>query len=77
MQAQEQPARTTQITWRLVPTGNTQRLPNVYRAKVPGGWLVLAYEKTTKEKRSIPGNYGIGMGIGTGVTFVPDPGHTW
>lgn len=37
-----------------------------YRAKVPGGWLVAVWAGT-------PGDHG----MGGGVTFLPDPGHTW
>ena len=32
---------------------------DVYRAKVPGGWLVLVIHNTS------------------GLTFYPDPEHTW
>jgi len=36
---------------------------HAYRARVPGGWLVFT---------RIPGPSGLG-----GVTFYPDPNHTW
>lgn len=35
-----------------------------YRSKVPGGWLLSTCEST-------------GDGIGSGVTFIPDPNHDW
>ena len=37
---------------------------STYRAKVPGGWLVMVV-------------YSGGAGAGTGVTFYPDPNHKW
>jgi hypothetical protein len=37
-----------------------------YRAKVPGGWLVLV-RALQRDGNSTPG----------GLTFVPDPEHTW
>ncbi len=37
--------------------------PRVFRAKVPGGWLVLLKETITQEM--------------SGVSFVPDPQHLW
>jgi hypothetical protein len=36
---------------------------SLYRAKVPGGWLVLAVLGLTGESGTI--------------TFYPDPGHAW
>jgi len=40
----------------------------LWRAKVPGGWLVMT--KYDAEK------YDAG-GTSTGITFVPDPQHAW
>jgi hypothetical protein len=37
---------------------------NISRAKVLGGWLVFIVHV-------------IGVGTHSGVTFVPDPSHTW
>ncbi len=36
-----------------------------YRAKVPGGWLVSVWAGTEDNH-----------GMGGGLTFVPDPGHS-
>ncbi len=41
----------------------------IWRAKIPGGWLV-----TTGFHFSVGANAAAG---GNGVTFVPDPGHNW
>lgn len=49
----------------------------LYRAKIPGGWLVLMMQQDT-EHFTPPGHkpYGIGWGYG-GATFIPDPCHAW
>jgi hypothetical protein len=38
---------------------------SVYRAKVPGGWLLTTFHSSGQG------------GSGVASTFVPDPGHTW
>ncbi|MBF9000558.1 hypothetical protein [Vibrio nitrifigilis] len=35
-----------------------------YRTKIPGGWLIATCEADSD-------------GIGSGVTFIPDPDHQW
>jgi hypothetical protein len=45
----------------------------VWRSKVPGGWLVRIHsmkEEAGGEHSAISWAYG-------GLTFLPDPGHTW
>lgn len=37
--------------------------PRLFRARVPGGWIVLLKETVTQEM--------------SGVCFVPDPKHEW
>lgn len=44
------------------------------RARVPGGWLVVIRE--LQSDRQMAGD-GVGIGVGTAVTFYPDPGHAW
>jgi len=39
---------------------------SLYRAKVPGGWLMMLADATG----SLPEE-------GAGLVFLPDPGHTW
>lgn len=63
-----------QFMW--IPIKTEGASTKVYRAQVPGGWLVLVRENLTKGRSSSDG-YGYGVGIGSGVTFVPDPEHTW
>ena len=41
---------------------------NVYRSKVPGGWLIYAYGESNEE--AMPSAHG-------GLTFCPDPTHQW
>jgi hypothetical protein len=43
----------------LVPEGSAL-YSRLYRAKVPGGWLIVADQCD-----------------GAGLTFLPDPEHTW
>jgi hypothetical protein len=40
---------------------------HLYRAKIPGGWLVLMQKHNVRYR---------GWGYG-GITFVPDPDHEW
>ena len=53
---------------------HTPHYGNVYRAMVPGGWLVLAdtwaRHDETGEKRQY-------QATGVGICFYPDPGHEW
>ena len=44
------------------------------RARVPGGWLVKAYEEVTHATDH--GNYQ-GWDLRIAMTFVPDPNHEW
>jgi len=47
---------------------------NHQRARVPGGWLVKAYENVAhKEKKE----YGYGWDYRIAMAFVPDPNHEW
>lgn len=75
-QAQEKSARPLQIIWSQVKDAGGPVSSNVYRAKVPGGWLVLVHQQMEKGQRNGSG-YGHGVGVGAGVTFVPDPEHAW
>lgn len=45
---------------------------NVYRTKVPGGWLLLMYKYGFSDSHEK--SYGWGYG---GATFLPDPNHQW
>ena len=48
-----------------------------YRLKVPGGWLVRSTE-TRREFFQTPGvGGGLGVGVGSGLTFLPDANHAW
>mgnify|MGYP006435061735 CR=1 FL=1 len=49
------------VTWEAVPVaGFPEGHTNLYRARVPGGWLVSERFRES-----------------AGLTFVPDPLHTW
>ena len=47
--------------WTKIGDGNFSEL-YIYRAKVPGGWLLAAHKKDR--------NW-------TGTNFIPDPEHKW
>ena len=76
-QAQEKRIRPQQFMWIPIKAqGTPAPLLKVYRANVPGGWLVLVQDKAEKG-RDRGNGYGYGVGVGSGVTFVPDPEHKW
>jgi hypothetical protein len=53
-----------ELNWEMLASKkvpNAGNLIHIYRSRVPGGWLVFA-------------NQGGGP---SGLTFVPDPHHTW
>ena len=52
------------MKWEKLDSG----IGEIWRAKVPGGWLVLA-------ERSV--SFNNSAGIGVGLAFYPDPNHTW
>ena len=52
------------VVWEKVKTNKWLKDWELYRAKVPGGWLVA-----TKGRP--------GWGGGTGLTFYPDPEYAW
>lgn len=48
----------------------------LYRAPVPGGWLVMA-QRFEQDTATLSNGVGRGLGVGSGLTFVPDPDHAW
>jgi len=57
----EQPAaRKPSLQFHYVGRNNNS---DIYRAKIPGGWLISATENTRQN--------------GLSVAFVPDPDHNW
>lgn len=48
---------------------------NIYRTKIPGGWLVLMRQYDYEEDK-VSDTWAYGWGYG-GMTFVPDPNHQW
>ncbi len=77
LRAQSRPATSPKFIWSRVraPGGPAGPL-YVYRAPVPGGWLVMVHQERERGARNGEG-YGYGMGVGNGVTFLPDPDHAW
>jgi hypothetical protein len=73
--AQEQADQPPMIRWEPLRQTGAPQGSKTYRAAVPGGWLVCVYGE---EKESEPfSKGGLGIGLGAGVTFVPDPQHEW
>jgi hypothetical protein len=77
------------LQWEIIEqtcsSGSQSLCTLTQRLKVPGGWLV----RSTHTERGVAHHlYGIGsppptyatlggVGVGTGLTFVPDPNHSW
>lgn len=53
---------------------HTPHYGNVYRARVPGGWLVLA--DTWARHKDVGGERHYDS-TGVGITFYPDANHEW
>jgi len=49
---------------------------HIYRARIPGGWLVLMRNLDYAVHEATYGAYAWGWGYG-GAAFVPDPTHVW
>lgn len=65
----------TNITWEEIPQDGTD-MDNLFRTKVPGGWLVKAQSRVITyrgEENSAAKDWE----IRSSVCFVPDPEHTW
>ncbi|MDF1667108.1 MAG: hypothetical protein P1V97_35520 [Planctomycetota bacterium] len=61
---------------------NERFLHVLRRAPVPGGWLLHSYRELsfhTKKGPLKPENrpVAVGVGEGSGLTFLPDPKHQW
>lgn len=60
-----------------------ERFLNVLRrARVPGGWLLHSYRELSCQTRRSPiedqaNPVALGIGEGSGLTFLPDPNHNW
>ena len=52
------------------------RYDRVERCKVVGGWLVRSFNSDFSQSSSSTGG-DIGIGLGVGLTFVPDPNYEW
>jgi hypothetical protein len=69
-----EPIGPASVNWRFLSQGPEDA--DTYRAEVPGGWLICVHEtkeETSRTQQAIRR----GIGIGAGVTFVPDPKHEW
>jgi len=66
------------IIWEKLDSevGGKQTNSKVWRAKVPGGWLVRMHsiKEEADSSHGTPLVYSWGYG---GLTFIPDPDHTW
>ena len=51
---------------------HTDTSPEYRRAKIPGGWLVQAWEQIRTRERDDDR-----IAVSCSVTFVPDPKHEW
>jgi len=53
--------------WELLKMNNSP-YAGTYRAKVPGGWIVLHWSQT---------RFGENGGTSESMVFIPDPNHEW
>jgi hypothetical protein len=77
----------TKLEWEVLedqtvePDENMCTISRVERARVVGGWLVRAYSATMSsvQARNViaADSVGHGVGVGVGLTFVPDPQYAW
>ncbi|MBI4525618.1 MAG: hypothetical protein HY695_17610 [Deltaproteobacteria bacterium] len=55
--------------------------PYIWRAPVPGGWLIREFYLSREQMLAPPGVLptagGVGLGVGCSLAFVPDPSHSW
>jgi hypothetical protein len=69
------PPPVAKLKWELLAgsvANNSQRATppsRIHRSKIPGGWLVETYRRSTGNSATISS--------GVGLTFVPDPDHKW
>ena len=69
------------LDWKQVKTNKWLKDCEVYRAMVPGGWLVATTARPGWNGRVnilFAGRINISVAQGSsGLTFYPDPEHTW
>lgn len=82
-----QPNNFTYLNWEIIEqlqyNSHSESFMNIIRrAKVPGGWLLHSYrelscraEKVTSAEQ--PNQIALGVGEGTGLSFIPDPQYAW
>ncbi|MCO6456912.1 MAG: hypothetical protein J5I93_16560 [Pirellulaceae bacterium] len=73
----QQPAGGQQpMIWQQVKHAGGPERTWLYRAPVPGGWLVMV-QRHEQDTATLTQGVGRGLGVGSGLTFVPDPEHAW
>ena len=74
--AQEPTVLTRTIRWHTMQQTGAPSTSRIFRAKVPGGWLISVHDREARSRKTREG-VGHGIGVSAGVTFVPDPEHKW
>jgi hypothetical protein len=67
------------LKWELIENEGPEFITAVHRSAVPGGWLVVTqtYDHYNSESSEPAEGDTPPMPVGCGLTFVPDPDHTW
>jgi hypothetical protein len=64
-----------EVTWEEM--GNGGHSGYLYRAEIPGGWLVRYSDDVLLPNYPREGECGQGCGFRHSICFVPDPEHQW
>lgn len=81
------PNNFTYLNWEVIEqlqyNSHSESFMNIIRrAKVPGGWLLHSYRELSCRAEKVtaadkPNQIALGVGEGTGLSYIPDPQYAW